>query len=95
MRYALRKQDKIATAYGGDYLEEHIIASLDGFFARKGHAEVIEYIDDMNAFYETSQNSYQVLRINDLADKNAMLEFAVIGLKYDVLGLSFLGRMKG
>lgn len=31
----------------------------------------------------------------DLADENAMLEFAVIGLKYDVLGLSFLGRMKG
>ena len=90
MRYALRRQDKIAAAYGGD-----IIASLDGLFARKGYAEVIEYIDDMNAFYETAQNSYPILRINDLADENAMLEFAVIGLKYDVLGLSFLGRMKG
>lgn len=40
MRYALRKQDKIATAYGGDYLEEHIIASLDGFFTRKGYAKL-------------------------------------------------------
>ena len=38
---------------------------------------------------------YPLLRINDLTDDNAMLEFAVIGQQYDVLKLSFLGRMKG
>lgn len=38
---------------------------------------------------------YPLLRINDLLDNNAMLEFAVIGQQYDVLKLSFLGRMKG
>lgn len=46
MRYALRRQDKIATAYGGDYLEGHIIASLDGFFTRKGYAEAQEALPD-------------------------------------------------
>ena len=58
MRYALRKQNKIAsvTCTGEDY---------------------------------------PLLRINDLTDDNAMLEFAVIGQQYDVLKLSFLGRMKG
>lgn len=35
------------------------------------------------------------LRVNDLADDNAMLEFAVIGKEFDVLKLAFLGRMKG
>ena len=44
---------------------------------------------------ETRQISYPILRINDLADDNAMLEFAVIGQQYDVLRLSFLGRIKG
>lgn len=38
---------------------------------------------------------YSLLRINDLADDNDMLEFAVIGRQHDVLELCFLGRMKG
>ena len=36
-----------------------------------------------------------MLRVNDLADDNAMLEFAVVGQQFDVLKLAFLGRMKG
>ncbi len=42
----------------------------------------------------TGEN-YPILRINDLADDNAMLEFAVIGQRFDVLNIAFLGRMKG
>ena len=56
MRYALRKQAKIASVYSEDY---------------------------------------PILKVNDLSDDNAMLEFAVIGLECDILKLSFLGRIKG
>lgn len=38
---------------------------------------------------------YPLLRINDLADENAMLEFSVIDWYQDVFELCFLGRMKG
>ncbi|MDO4163964.1 MAG: hypothetical protein Q4D56_06210 [Bacteroides sp.] len=32
MRYALRNQDKIAAAYSRDYLQQHILQSLDSAF---------------------------------------------------------------
>lgn len=32
MRYALRKQAKIASVYSEDYLNKHIIKSLDSYF---------------------------------------------------------------
>ena len=34
MRYALRKQDKIASVYSEAYLKEHIISSLDSYFGK-------------------------------------------------------------
>ena len=34
MRYALRKQDKIAFVYSEAYLKEHIISSLDSYFGK-------------------------------------------------------------
>lgn len=40
-------------------------------------------------------NKYPLLRINDVANSDAMLEFAVMGQMYDVLNLSYVGRMKG
>lgn len=94
MRYALRKQDKIASVFGDDYLKNHIIQSLDCFFANSDDDRIIGGID-LDAYQATSGESYAVLRCNDLADGNAMLEFAVIGQQFDVLKLSFLGRMKG
>lgn len=46
--------------------------------------------------YVTSTGEdYPILKVNDLSDDNAMLEFAVIGLECDILKLSFLGRIKG
>lgn len=94
MRYALRKQDKIASAYSEDYLQQHIITSLADYFANNADERIA---DDYSQEAYVTQNGaeYPLLRINDLADDNAMLEFAVVGQQYDVLKLSFLGRMKG
>lgn len=94
MRYALRKQDKIASVYSEAYLKEHIISSLDSYF---GKCDDERIIDDISQEWYVSRagEDYPLLRINDLLDNNAMLEFAVIGQQYDVLKLSFLGRMKG
>lgn len=50
----------------------------------------------VNQVYVTSTGEdYPILKVNDLSDDNAMLEFAVIGLECDILKLSFLGRIKG
>ena len=94
MRYALRKQDKIAAAIGDDYLKNHILKSLDSFF-RKSNDECIISSVELDTYHTESGESYAVLRVNDLADDNAMLEFAVVGQQFDVLKLAFLGRMKG
>jgi hypothetical protein len=94
MRYALRKQDKIASVYSEAYLKEHIISSLDSYFGKCDDERIIDDISQKEYVSRTGED-YPLLRINDLLDDNAMLEFAVIGQQYDVLKLSFLGRMKG
>lgn len=94
MRYALRKQDKIASAYSKAYLKEHIISSLDSYFGNTSDERITDDISQEGYVTSTGED-YPLLRINDLADDNAMLKFAVIGQQYDVLKLSFLGRMKG
>ena len=94
MRYALRKQDKIASAYSKAYLKEHIISSLDSYFGNTSDERITDDISQEGYVTSTGED-YPLLRINDLADDNAMLEFAVIGQQYDVFKLSFLGRMKG
>ena len=94
MRYALRKQDKIASVFGHDYLKNHIIQSLDSFFANSDDDHIVGAIE-LDAYQTQSGEIYALLRCNDLADSNDMLEFAVIVQHYDVLHLSFLGRMKG
>ena len=99
MRYALRKQDKIAAAYGTLYLNDHLIASLNAFFATEyDEEELHDYMIDCDngiSYIHTNNRSYEILRINDVADDNAMLEFAWIETKYDVVKLAFLGRIKG
>ena len=94
MRYALRKQDKIASVYSEAYLKEHIISSLNSYFGKCDDERIIDDISQERYVSHTGED-YPLLRINDLLDNNAMLEFAVIGQQYDVLKLSFLGRMKG
>lgn len=94
MRYALRNQDKIAAVFDEDYLKNHIIQSLDRFFANNDNDCFIKSVE-LDTYQAESGESYTVLRVNDIADDNAMLEFAVIGQQFDVLKLAFLGRMKG
>lgn len=94
MRYALRKQDKIAFVYSEAYLKEHIISSLDSYFGKCDDERITDAISQEGYVTSTGED-YPLLRINDLADDNAMLEFAVIGQQYDILKLSFLGRIKG
>lgn len=94
MRYALRKQAKIASVYSEDYLNEHIIKSLTAYFSKQEDEEMLRCIKEADT-YDFGEMSYPLLRINDLSDGNAMLEFAIIGQQYDVLKLSFLGRIKG
>lgn len=99
MRYALRNQEKIAAAYSSAYLKYHIIDSLEAFFS-KGYdeEEIYDYIISCGcgmSYIETRSGNYEILRINDVADDNAMLEFAWLDTKYDVVKLAFIGRMKG
>lgn len=91
MRYALRNQDKIAATYSADYLQQHLIASLDDFFAKAQTGVIEETLEYQNI----NGKEYQLLRINDTADERCMLEFVVIGRQYDVFQLAFLGRVKG
>lgn len=94
MTYTLRRQDKIASVFGDDYLKNHIIKSLDRFFANSDDDFIFSSIE-LDAYQTPSGENYAVLRCNDLADNNSMLEFAVLVQLYDVQHLAFLGRMKG
>lgn len=87
MRYSLRNKQKIAAAYSEDYLNKHIIASLDKYFTQSDE----QITDDaMQEFLKTSNGAeYPLLRVNDVADEEAMIEVAVVGQQYDVLKLSF------
>ena len=93
MRYSLRNKQKIAAAYSEDYLNKHIVASLDKYFTQSDE----QITDDaMQEFLKTSNgDEYPLLRVNDVADEEAMIEVAIVGQQYDVLRLAFLGRVKG
>lgn len=67
------------------------ISSLDSYFGKCDDERIIDDISQEGYVSRTGED-YPLLRINDLLDDNAMLEFAVIGQQYDVLKLSFLGR---
>lgn len=90
MRYALRNQNKIAAAYSTNYLQQHLLDSLNKFF------ETVDE-DALNDYWIVNipNERYPILRINDIADEDCMLEFAIIGRQYGILKLAFLGRMKG
>lgn len=85
MRYALRNPDKIAAVLGGDYLMNHLAASLDRFFRLVGEEAMYDF------WITKGETKYPILRINDINHENIMLEFAVIERKYDVLRLAFMG----
>ena len=94
MRYALRKQDKIKEVLGKEYLENNILQSLNKYFKSNDDDRIYSDIEP-DGYVTDYGNKYPLLRINDVANSDAMLEFAVMGQMYDVLNLSYVGRMKG
>ena len=92
MRFALRKKDKIASVYSDQYLNDHIIQSLNKYFEIHNDSEIAEATETA---CKVDNINYPVLRINDVADNRCMLEFAILGQTYNVIKLSFLGRIKG
>lgn len=92
MKYELRRQE-IAMC-SPEYVTEHILKSLNSYFGKQDNKRIIDDISQ-EKYVSPYGGYYSLLRINDLADDNDMLEFAVIGRQHDVLELCFLGRMKG
>ncbi|MEG1729602.1 MAG: hypothetical protein RR280_08710 [Bacteroidaceae bacterium] len=92
MRYALRKKDKIAQELSTPYLDDHILQSLKYYFENRTDEQIQDDLDETDRY---SNVRYDVLRINDQADDNCMLEFAILDQEYDVMKLAFLGRVKG
>lgn len=92
MKYALRRQE-IAMC-SPEYVTEHILKSLNFYFGKQDNKRIM---DDISQEYYIGPYGvhYPLLRINDLADGNAMLGFSVIDWYQDVFELCFLGRMKG
>ena len=81
MKYALRRQE-IAMC-SPEYVTEHILKSLNFYFGKQDNKRIM---DDISQEYYIDPYGvhYPLLRINDLADENAMLEFSVIDWYQDV-----------
>lgn len=92
MKYALRRQE-IAMC-SPEYVTEHILKSLNSYFGKQDNKRIMDDISQ-EKYVSPYGGYYSLLRINDLADENAMLEFSVIDWYQDVFELCFLGRMKG
>lgn len=75
MKYALRNQE--IAMYSPEYVTEHILKSLNSYFGKQDDKRIM---DDISQEYYIDPYGvhYPLLRINDLADENAMLEFSVI-----------------
>ena len=84
MRFALRKQDKIKEVLGNEYLENNILQSLNKYFENSDNDRIYSDIEP-DGYVTDYGNKYPLLRINDVANSDAMLEFAVMGQMYDVL----------
>ena len=94
MRFSLRNQQKIKEVLGIEYLENNVMQSLIKYFSNSENDRIYSDIEP-DGYVTDYGNKYPLLRINDVANSNAMLEFAVIVQMYDVLNLSYVGRMKG
>lgn len=94
MRFSVRNQQKIKEVLGIEYLENNIMQSLIKYFSNSCNDRIYSDIEP-DGYVTDCGKKYPLLRINDVANSDAMLEFAVMGQMYDVLNLSYVGRMKG
>lgn len=50
MRFALRKQEKIASAYSEGYLKEHILSSLKSYFENRKNDDIFNDMDSNDTY---------------------------------------------
>lgn len=94
MKYTLRKKDKLKSILGNEYLRNNILKSLNKYFENNDDERIYSDIEP-DGYITDFGDKYPLLRINDVVNSDAMLEFAVVCQVYDVLDLSYVGRMKG
>ena len=96
MKFEIIGLKKLASEYGQQYTQEHIQASVD-------RIETIDediqerIISDSATWMPASQGNKWPLFLNDIADKNSMLEFKILGYDSgeDTYYIEFVGRIKG
>ena len=91
MNYLLVKRGIISKGYSMEYLQNHIIPSLNNFFLTHNDEE----IEECQKEYGYSNNNLPMIWINDVADPNCMLMFEITNKIGSYIRLSFLGRFKG
>lgn len=57
MRFALRKQEKIASAYSEGYLKEHILSSLKSYFEKRKNDDIFNDMDSNDTYPMTGEKS--------------------------------------
>lgn len=92
MRYVLIEIDKTIRENSREYIEEHIIESLDEYFSKAKE----NFVEDLYELYMPDGSSRLCLNINDVANKNAMLIIAYNGKTfYGAHRVSYVDRIKG
>ena len=74
MRYALRKQAKIASVYSEDYLNKHIIKSLDSYFGNTSDEHITDDISQEGYVTSTGED-YPILKVNDSSFASSTCSF--------------------
>lgn len=74
-------------------LNKHIIKSLDSYFGNTSDEHITDDISQEGYVTSTGED-YPILKVNDLSDDNAMLEFAVIGLEWRYIKIVFFRTNK-
>lgn len=100
MRYRLHRDSLTLGNIDGEYYDTHLIRSLDDFFQSVNDEEIDNFIDDgmVGVLLLSVKGPYyggRILRINDVADKDSMLEFTILHQLPTKMYLTFTGRMKG
>lgn len=83
--YDIINDDEIASNYSPEYLFAHVIDSLKRAFANNPAWLNVYAID-----YGRTR-----MTINDVADPDSMLDFAIVRESQNRLNIKFLGRIKG
>lgn len=90
MRFVLNNKNKLDNGY----LTHNVLPSLRAFFNRFNEHILGDFLE-VNGYIDDWGIEHHILRINDVADENSMLEFIVDGIHSDLWIVHFMGRLKG